>query len=496
MQIAVTSGPPLSRVLDPGHPACEEAAEHQRGPVKPTIDLESWLETHARPFVVIDDQYRIVAMNLAYEKTYRVNRAELVGRPCFSAVHRSHHPCHELGEACPYKQVFQTHEPQTCLHTHYDGEGHFRWVRVRVHALRAPDGKLYVGEELEELAAQDAEPKADHTRLVGKDPVFLRTIEQLDKAARANAPVLLQGETGTGKELAAAFIHRHSSRCDQHFIALDCTVLTENLFESEVFGHEKGAFTGSVGTRKGLFELADGGTLFLDEIGEMSLEMQAKLLRVLETGQFRRVGGHQVLRADVRVICATNRPLWDLVQAGLFRADIYYRVACFCIRMPPLRERLGDVPVLAEDLLKRIGKSNGQEYRITHAGMALLQRLDYPGNIRELRNVLETAAAYTAGREVDREALAKALRSQSQAMAADPEATGWTDVPLHAPYSDTPYPPLATDPGEQQPTMQDLEARYIQTLLRKFSGHRRKVAECMGISERTLYRKLKLYNLE
>ncbi len=268
-------------------------------------------------------------------------------------------------------------------------------MRITLYPLRADDGSLYVGEMMEEIAARDETELDSDERPVGTSKVFLRTIEQLEQAARSDAPVLLIGETGTGKELAANFIHRYSSRRKQPFIALDCTVVTESLFESEVFGHERGAFTGSAGTKEGLFEVADGGTLFIDEIGEATLNMQAKLLRVLEMGEFRRVGGNKTLAANARIVCATNRLLWERVKSGDFREDLYYRIACFCIRIPSLRERLDDIPVICEEILKRIANKTGRAYRMTDEALEYLSGYNFPGNIRELRNILQVAVAHS-----------------------------------------------------------------------------------------------------
>ncbi len=187
--------------------------------------------------------------------------------------------------------------------------------------------------------------------MVGEAPAFTACLQQLGLVAASEIPVLLQGETGTGKELAASYIHHGSCRKFKPFVTVDCTVLTDTLFEAEVFGHARGAFTGSVGERAGLLEQANGGTLFLDEVGELPATQQAKLLRVLETGKFRRVGGRGTRKTDIRLICASNVHLWEAVQAGRFREDLYYRIACLTIRLPSLRERMEDIQVLANTLL-------------------------------------------------------------------------------------------------------------------------------------------------
>jgi DNA-binding NtrC family response regulator len=311
--------------------------------------------------------------------------------------------------------------------------------------------------------------------------VFLQLLEHLKLAAASDAPVLLQGETGTGKDLAANFIHRHSQRSNKPFLTLDCTVLTEPLFEAEVFGHERGAFTGSVGKKEGLFELVDGGTLFLDEIGEMPATLQVKLLRVLETGEYRRVGGCSTLHTNARIICATNRNLGSDVETKSFREDLYYRVACLDLQVPTLRERLQDVPLLAEVLLERISQSTGRHYWLSPASIAELQDYQYPGNIRELRNILSVAAAQSIDGKIDVDEVAAVVYCMKTRRGADHPA----------PPPGAPLPVAA--PGDC--SLHDLESGHIARLLDRYGGNRRQVAAAIGVSERTLYRKLKRYHL-
>jgi two-component system response regulator AtoC len=475
--------------------------------MKVAVDLECLVETHDRPFLVIDREYRIVSVNQAFERMYHLRREDVLGRTCFEVSHHSDRPCHEQGEDCPYAQVYRTGQLHTCVHTHYDTEGQPHAVRVSVSPLRSPDGTLYLGELAQELGARPDMPAEErhNPRPVGQGAAFLHTMEQLDLAAKADAPVLLLGETGTGKELAATFIHRHSERRDQPFLALDCTVLTEPLFESEVFGHERGAFTSSVAAKKGLFELADRGTLFLDEISEMPLSMQAKLLRVLENGEFRRVGGNSMLRADVRIVCATNRHLWERVKAGQFREDLYYRVACFCIHLPPLRERVEDIPLLAENLLARLDNGRGGPHRLGPDAVRRLQSYDYPGNIRELRNLLRVAAAHCKDGTITEREIERWLRGKHGSRADD----GAAGPPGRHPQVSTAAAPVEVEgtrpvngdgdtrvsEASGRPPLATVEARHIAELLRRYGGHRRSVADALGISERTLYRKLQRYGL-
>ncbi|MDX2503629.1 MAG: sigma 54-interacting transcriptional regulator [Gammaproteobacteria bacterium] len=476
--------------------------------MKKHIDLDNFVDTHDRPFVVIGEDFSVVSVNKAYEKAFQISRDELQGKKCHEILHHHDRPCFEMGEECPYEQCYVTEKTCSCLHTHFDQKGRTRWVRINFYPLRAADGTLYVGEMLQEIAAREEELE-DDLRPVGSSAAFLRMVDQLEQAAHSDAPAMLIGETGTGKELAANFIHQCSQRRKKPFIALDCTMVTESLFESEVFGHERGSFTGSVGLKEGLFEVADGGTLFLDEIGEATLAMQAKLLRVLESGEFRRVGGNTTLRANVRIVCATNRQLWEQVKTGKFREDLYYRIACFCIRIPSLRERLEDVPILCESLLQRITHKEGRRYHLTKDAIEYLTSYNYPGNIRELRNILQVAVAhssYSPGGAINSEKVRHYLRMRGELE----KQTRLVEKPANKNQSSyqKQVPPASADYSRVEITemprqvnyetatnLKDVEAQHISELLAQYGGNRRKVAEALAISERTLYRKLKRHQL-
>jgi len=249
--------------------------------------------------------------------------------------------------------------------------------------------------------------KGEHgfTNIVGHTQNMRVVFDQVRQVAKWNTTVLVRGESGTGKELIANAIHYNSPRANGPFIKLNCAALPDNLLESELFGHEKGAFTGAVSQRKGRFEQADGGTLFLDEIGEISPAFQAKLLRVLQEGEFERVGGLKTLKVDVRVIAATNRDLESEVQSGEFREDLYYRLNVMPIRTPPLRERVEDLPDLARFLVNKIARAQGRGLEITDSAIRLLMRYNWPGNVRELENCLERAAIMSADGNIDRDAI-------------------------------------------------------------------------------------------
>lgn len=242
-------------------------------------------------------------------------------------------------------------------------------------------------------------------KMVGSTPAMRRVFEQVEQVAKWNTTVLVRGPSGTGKELVAQAIHYNSSRETGPFVKLNCAALPDNLLESELFGHEKGAFTGAVSQRKGRFEQAHGGTLFLDEIGEISAAFQAKLLRVLQEGEFERVGGNRTLKVDVRIIAATNRDLEASVEAGEFREDLYYRLNVMPIMLPALKDRVEDIPELATFLVEKIAERQGRPVSITESAFRVLMRHDWPGNVRELENCLERAAVMSEGGIIDRDAV-------------------------------------------------------------------------------------------
>lgn len=428
------------------------------------IELQSLIDTHDQPFVVIDRHYRIVAANQRYCDSHGVAPDAIVGRTCHAVSHHSDRPCHEHGEDCPHRALFEQGQSVEVIHTHFHGDAPER-TRIRGHRLRRADDTLYLGEQMT-LLETDAGTASDAQHMVGRSPAFLECVDHLARVAESEASILLYGESGVGKELAARFIHARSNRAGAGFIVINCAAVPESLFESELFGHERGAFSGSGGLKKGLFELADGGMLFLDEVGEIPLAMQAKLLRVLETGEFRRVGGTHTLTADVRVVSATNRRLLDEVDAGRYRLDLYYRLAGIDVELPPLRARLSDLPELADFLLKRL--TGGQRIcQLAPDALTALQAYDFPGNVRELRNLLQHAAIHC------RDGLIHAADLRLPAL----------------PHTSSPAPRAVAG------SLRDAERTHLQHLLDAHHGHRARVAAALGITERTLYRKLKLHGL-
>jgi Nif-specific regulatory protein len=273
---------------------------------------------------------------------------------------------------------------------------------VKLHRVVARDRDRLI-EESHRLQKQITKlqptpmPKAKMSGIIGESPQIRAVMDKIAIVARSNATLLLRGESGTGKELFARALHELSPRAARAFVKVNCASLAESVLESELFGHEKGAFTGAISTRKGRFELADGGTLFLDEIGEISLAFQAKLLRVLQSGEFERVGGTKTLKADVRLIAATNKNLEDAVRKGEFRADLYYRISVVPMLLPPLRERTSDIPLLAAHFLEQLNQQNGRDLEFSKEAVQVLKSCYFPGNVRELENCVQRTATFATG---------------------------------------------------------------------------------------------------
>src|SRR5271166_1968534 len=282
---------------------------------------------------------------------------------------------------------------------------------VRLHPMLSAERKRFLDERrtlekaLDQQLAETRAPVPKIGGIVGESAAIRKVMETIAVVAKSNTTVLLRGESGTGKELFARAIHDLSPRKSKAFIKLNCAALPESVLESELFGHEKGAFTGAVGQRAGRFELAHGGTLLLDEIGEISASFQAKLLRVLQEGEFERVGGTRTLKVDVRLVCATNKNLEQAVAKGEFRADLYYRINVIPVFLPPLRDRPGDIALLARAFVDRFNAENGRKLSIAPSAMDILKRCYFPGNVRELENCVRRAATLTRGDVVARDNL-------------------------------------------------------------------------------------------
>ena len=409
------------------------------------------------------------------------------------------------------------------------------------------------------LRILDRRRLSQETGLIGESEALREVMVKIEQMAPVSSTVLIEGESGTGKELVARAIHRLSPRRSKPFIAVNIGALPESLLESELFGHEKGAFTGAAERRIGRFELAQGGTLFLDEIGEAPLATQVKLLRVLEQREVTRVGGSQPFKVDVRVVAATNRPLRAQVEAGEFRADLYYRLNVLTIYLPPLRERRADIPLLVRHFVKRFSALHDREFHGISAGaMQLLVDYSWPGNVRELQNLVESMVVLAPGHEITADDIPREIREGGSARflpvpvppiirqetaglapggrelefivrslvelklqmeelrrRVEAVSSGARGEEISAPGdrwvgevrpSSTPTSVPAIEPREQEPppnevtirpgmTMDEIMRAAIEVALREARGNRRKAAKMLGMGERTLYRKLKDYNL-
>ncbi len=314
--------------------------------------------------------------------------------------------------------------------------------------------------------------------MIGSSDAFKKLEKLIELVAPSDATVLICGESGVGKELVAQSIHQLSARSKNTFVPVDCCTLQENLFESELFGHEKGAFTGADKRKQGLIEVAEGGTVFLDEIGELPPTLQAKLLRVLETGEFRRLGGTQNLTSDSRFLAATNRDLKAFSEDGGFRRDLYYRLAAVVIHVPPLRERSEDIPVLAEHFLNSRTFQRGMTKKLSESAREALCEYGWPGNVRELRNVIERAILVSGDRPII-ELLDLALPSHNKTTTGQVTAQNGCELCF-----------------DHEPTLDEIKQIYLSRLLGKHRGHRGRIASILGVSERNTYRLIKRFGLE
>jgi DNA-binding NtrC family response regulator len=313
--------------------------------------------------------------------------------------------------------------------------------------------------------------------LVGKSPAMVGVYRLIARAARSDAPVLVMGESGTGKELVARAIHDFSPREKKPFVAVNCSGLTDTLLEAELFGHTKGAFTGAVGERSGLFEAADGGTIFLDELASTSAGFQASLLRVLQSGEVRKVGSTQTKRIDVRVIGASNASLREMAAAGQFRPDLFYRLSVITLELPTLRERGGDVDLLVAHFLRSVAAEGKPPYRLTREAALALRSYSFPGNVRELENAMRRAVALCPNDMISLDCL-------------PPEIAAGAVVPKEAVASSNERAIIA-----DRPTMDELQRRYLQLVLDENQGRKRRAAMVLGLDRRTVQRLVAKYRL-
>jgi DNA-binding NtrC family response regulator len=344
----------------------------------------------------------------------------------------------------------------------------FKLEEIKLTIHRALEQNRLLQENL--FYRQELITKYKLENIVGRSSQMLQVYKTIARVADSRSTILITGESGTGKELVARAIHFNSQRAAKHFVAVDCGSLAETLLESELFGHVRGAFTGAIANKRGLFEEADGGTCFLDEVGDISLAMQAKLLRVLQEHEIKRVGGTETVKVDVRILAATNKNLEQLVAEKKFREDLFYRLNVVSVHLPPLRERPEDIPLLADHFLRKYAADNEKPVsQVSQEALDLLSCYRWPGNVRELENVIERAVTLSHRSIILPEDLPRRLRVQ-------PPEVITPSLPSHIPLS-------------------ELEKRYIQKVLEETGGNKKRAADILGIDRRTLYRMAARYGL-
>ncbi len=419
--------------------------------------LKYMLEGYDVPAILVSADYQIMANNRLYQEKF--GEIEIEAAPkCYTVSHGYDRPCDQSGEDCPLLAARESKHREKVLHIHQTPNGR-EHVDVEMIPIFNEEEQLQFFVELLKPVPL-ASGSTDEKEVVGHSKTFTNMLDKVTKVANTDASVLLLGESGTGKELISRLVHMASKRADNSMVTLECAGLSEPLIESELFGHKKGAFTGAHNDRPGLVEMADGGTLFLDEIGDVSLSTQVKLLRLLETKTFRRVGGTEVRTSDFRLICATHKNIQAMVEKGEFRLDLYHRINVFPIHVPTLKQRKDDIPDLVEHLLKKIDP----KLHITQSGLQVIADQSFPGNIRELKNLLYRASILSDTNLVDAPDIVEALSLETGQKTS-----------------------LSSDGIS---SLQDNESAYIRHLLVQHNGDKRAVAKQLGISLRTLYRKL------
>jgi len=445
---------------------------------RPLPELISYLEELSEPHILFDQQYRIIAANAAYRRQFS-QQTSVIGRTCYEVSHHFNAPCDQSGEVCPLAEARISGHRERVLHLHHTPEGE-SYVNIELVPLLNEHGEqTYFVEKMESLPVKQGQSQGQ--KIIGRSKVFLHALEMVSRVGPSGANVLLQGESGTGKELFARAVHEASSRAKAPLVVVECASLTETLFESELFGHERGAFTGANISKIGLVESASGGTLFLDEIGDIPMTMQVKLLRLLESGTYRRVGSTDLRSTDIRIVSATHRDLQTMVANELFREDLYYRLSTFPIKLPALRQRVDDIPLLAASLLARVAPQ--RQMHLSEQALAILSSYSFPGNVRELRNIMERAALLSDGLVIERIHVERAI----------PKSTTTSQV-NSATHQNLPQVASKAVNAVQIRSLKDLERDELHTQLQRHQGSRAELATKLGISERSLYRKLRAFD--
>ena len=443
--------------------------------------LLGYLEALPEPHILVDHGYSIVGANSAYKRQFG-SPSGITGKKCFEVSHHFTVPCDQAGESCPLTAAKISGKREHVLHLHHTAVGR-EYVNIELIPLNDERGQLaYFVEKIEPLGL--ARMDSANGGLLGRSAAFRTLLLSISRVASSTARVLLLGESGTGKELVAKAIHDKSASASGPFVVVDCASLSESLFESELFGHERGAFTGATHAHAGLAEAANGGTLFLDEAGDIPISVQVKLLRLLETGTYRRVGSTELRRSEFRVISATNKNIQSMVSDGRFRQDLYYRLSTFPIHLPALRERSEDIPMLVDALLARLYEN--RRIDVSADALRRLQAHSYPGNVRELRNLLERAALFCDSGTLERFHVEQAIDADRIVESFQQRKSAGSDCSESLP---------GTTASANVGTLYLAQRQALEQELRSHTGSRAELASKLGISERSLYRKLGRYGL-
>lgn len=428
--------------------------------------MSNVLDSYSDPAVLVDEDYNVVATNELYDYRFGLQGVKPKSK-CYELSHGYKRPCDMEGETCPMQSAKESGVTSSVLHIHNTAQGKEHMGIETTPILDHKNRRFYI-EIMKPIREVSAEPIAN--KMIGRSLAFNRMVDLIQRVGRTEANVLLTGPSGSGKELAAQAVHSSSPRSRKPFVTVECSGLTDSLFESELFGHVKGAFTGATHNRKGLVASAHGGTLFLDEVGDIPLQLQVKLLRLIETRTYRPVGENQPFEADFRLICATHKHLPELVERGEFREDLYHRISTFPIQLPALSERIEDLPLLVESILLRIDSSI--PLAVSEEAMAVLAQQPFHGNIRELKNVLERAVILRNSHVIGADVIQQALNMSPGSEKINPLQDQALLVLAKNNYS-----------------LADLEKDYVKQLLR-YHSDKTLVAEIAGCSLRTLYRKI------
>lgn len=430
--------------------------------------LSQMLDGYDSPAILVSQDYEILATNKDYADKF--GDIDLSTKPnCYTVSHGYTKPCDQAGEDCPLRAAKESGQKEKVLHIHQTPNGR-EHVDVEMIPIFDDDNHLSFFIELLKPVPLTSGTNVKK-KMVGKSQAFKTLLSNATRVAKTDADVLLLGESGTGKELISHLIHLSSTRDKKPFVTLECSGLSETLIESELFGHRKGAFTGAYNDKIGLVEHADSGTLFLDEIGDVSLSMQVKLLRLIESKTFRRVGSTEVRTTDFRLICATHKNLKKMVKDGTFRLDLYYRINVFPIRIPPLSERLDDIPELVEHMIHALDK----QHHITASAIDVLCAHSFKGNIRELRNIITRALVLADTNVIDDHVIKEALllgHDETNTLSNNPTKNN----------------------ADEKQTLRANEAEYWRKLIIKHNDNKEAIASEAGVSMRTLYRKLSSIN--